>query len=226
MPNNPAVTNEVVMPKLRRTIYNKNGIKVVEYEPQRRMVSLTFDNPLRLYLSFPYMQFAEKKGYLFVSVTNDPVENLEKDEVCFLPLPNIFPDGSVLLSGLKFKFSSPPTLDELISAFWNSGFNNRDQNWIGCGLLGQITLKGKSLIKNYQDWADISGSEDFATQAIWPKPRNLLDFLKAETVYQETQGIPPPATEKDQCDCPLCQAARGDAPNPFAVLAANSKKKK
>jgi hypothetical protein len=142
----------------KRILLENKLISVVEFTPQSRTIKLNISNARgllkrnfegTLYLSFPYMQFAQYQHpvhgpILFTSCTPKPLINLN-DPVGLPMLPNVNRDLSVYMGNLIH-----PNIDQSIENFFTSIFTDNDYYfWPGVENLG-------NLLGDYQTWAENS----------------------------------------------------------------------
>lgn len=180
--NEPAYTlftpflNKIFEQSMRREVYNKNNLHVVEYSPMCRFVpgsvALEVGNESGLsekkgyYLSFPYMQFASYRKLLFVSLSNNPIEKIS-DPVYYCPLPNMFWNGVPCLTygSIIGKNGSPPTLYDLIDNFWLTPFMFQHDSWAGREV-------SRELFRSYSNWQTMSKRDpSFITKVKWYNPQ-------------------------------------------------------
>lgn len=150
-----------------RTVYSSDDLLVVEAKPQVRVIKIQSDEESKYYfLSFPYMQFAFRRGVLWAGVSKSRTKDVFKQMVYHPMLSNIYDNLRVCLGN-----DSPKKIEEAIELFWTMPFSEENPR------LPETKLKG------LRHWESLTRSDPKLTHAMFDKnPRTLGSILEKQTL--------------------------------------------
>jgi len=194
-------------------IHQSENLLVAETPPQLRTIKVRWDNDEELpakdytfYLSFPYMQFYLTESWVHLSFSKQPVLDIEKDEISFPFLPNVYihslgvcleidliymADNRRAHRKRSVRRPNERVMEKVVEEFWNSGFYVHS-DWYGCWAVPDAIRKNNltpgipdevlcgEAVEQFRAWEEGTRKEgvDFISNLDWPHTfKNLPDLL-------------------------------------------------
>jgi len=171
-----------------REIHSENNVYAVEFAPQYRTIKIDRRGWRKqktdtFYLGFPYMQFYWYAAQLHLTFSKKPVQNLEKDEVAFPFLPNVWVDPfrvCLRIRSNQITEDLKKNMKTAIELFWEQHFYLSD-DWYGPWLLPDLfeinpkiakslwLIRHRKVIKTFRTWEKRSKKDpEYIMNLNWP----------------------------------------------------------